>query len=310
MPLDPQVKAVLDMLEAMNAPPLGTLSPAETRIASVARRPDGVEPEAVHSVEDRTIPGPGGEIPVRVYTPSADAALPLTVYFHGGGWVIGDLESEDARCRSIANQAGCVVLSVDYRLAPEDPFPASWEDAYAATKWAAEHADELGIDVARIAVAGSSAGANLAAVVAQQARDGGGPALVHQALVYPVTDHAMDTASYSENAEGYLLTRHSMQWFWGHYLGEDGDGSAPTASPLRAENLGGLPSALVITAEFDPLRDEGEAYAEAMRAAGVEVTCTRYDGQIHAFFNFAEMIDRGGDAVAEVSASLRAAFAR
>lgn len=306
MPLDPQAKAVLDQLEAMNAPPLGTLSPEETRATSAARRMPGVEPEPVHHVEDRTVPGPAGEIPVRVYRPSDDDGLPLLVYFHGGGWVIGDLESEDARCRSLANQAQCVVVSVAYRLAPEHPFPAAVDDAYAATKWAAEHPDEFGVDASRVAIAGCSAGANLAAVVAQWARDRGGPALVHQTLVYPVTDHAMDTPSYSENAEGYLLTRHSMEWFWGHYL-SGGDGADPAASPLRAESLSGLPPALVITAEFDPLRDEGEAYARRMRDAGVDVTCTRYDGQIHAFFNFAEVIDQGAEAVAEVARHLRAA---
>ena len=309
MPLDPQAKAVLDQMAAMDAPLLGTLSSEETRAASAARRDTGVEPEPVHHVEDRTIPGPAGEIPVLVYRPPGDG-LPLLVYFHGGGWVIGDLDSEDARCRSLANQAQCAVVSVDYRLAPEHPFPAATDDAYAATKWAAEHPDELGIDASRVAVGGSSAGANLAAVVAQQARDRGGPALVQQTLVYTVTDHAMDTPSYSDNAEGYLLTRDSMEWFWAHYLSGDDDGADPAASPLRAESLSGLPQALVITAEFDPLRDEGEAYAQQMREAGVDVTCTRYDGQIHAFFNFAEMIDQGAEAVAEVAQHLRAAFSR
>ncbi|MSQ42016.1 MAG: alpha/beta hydrolase [Dehalococcoidia bacterium] len=313
MPLHPQAKMVLDQMAALGQPPLGTLSPAETRKNSKARQQaqrTGVTPPPVHEVSDRTIPGPGGPIAVRIYRPTAAPALPVLLWFHGGGWVLGDLDGSDLTCRALANGAGCIVVSVDYRLAPESRFPAAADDAYAATQWVAGHAAELGADARRIAVGGDSAGGNLAAVVTLMARDRGGPAIVHQALVYPVTNYSFDTASYRENAEGYVLSKASMQWFWDHYLGPDGDGRQPYASPLRAPDLSRLPSALVITAEFDPLRDEGEAFARRLQAAGVAAVCTRYDGMIHGFFGMSAMLDDAKRALAQAAQSLRAAFAR
>jgi acetyl esterase len=266
-----------------------------------------VEGEAVKHVEDRTIPGPAGEIPIRIYRP-ADGTLPALVYFHGGGWVIGNLDSHDLVCRMLANRSGAVVISVDYRLAPEHKYPAAADDSYAATKWVADNASELDIDPNAIAVGGDSAGGNLAAVVSLMAKEKGGPKLAMQMLVYPVTDYSFETASYTDNAEGYFLTRDAMVWFWDHYLNDRSEGSQPQASPLQATDLSGLPPAWVITAEYDPLRDEGEAYAEKLREAGVPVTVERYNGMIHGFFSMAWMLEVGERAVNEGSAALRQAF--
>jgi acetyl esterase len=264
----------------------------------------------VANVVDRHVPGPAGTIPVRVYTPAGQAPFPVLVYFHGGGWVIGSVETYDVLCRALTNAAGCIVVSVDYRLAPEHKFPAAAEDAYAAAKWVATNAAAVAGDAARIAIGGDSAGGNLAAVVALMARDRGAPSLVHQLLVYPVTDAACATVSYRENADGYLLTKAAMHWFWDHYTRSDTDRNQVYASPLRAPTVRGLPPALVITAEFDPLRDEGEAYAARLREAGVPVTVTRYEGMIHGFFGMAAVFDQGKQAIAQAAAALREAFGR
>jgi len=264
--------------------------------------------EPVHHVEDREVPGPAGAIPARLYRPAADGPLPLLVYFHGGGWVLGGLASHDSVCRSLANGAGCAVLAIDYRLAPEHRFPAAVDDCYAATEWAAANAATLGADPKRVAVGGDSAGGNLTAVVAQLARDRGAPSLRFQLLVYPATDAGYDTPSYHENATGYLLELDGMRWFYDHYLGGASDRSDPRASPLRTRDLRGLPPALVITAEFDPLRDEGERYAVRLREAGVPVTLHRYDGMIHGFFAMGSVLDQGKLSVAEAAAALRAAL--
>jgi acetyl esterase len=234
--------------------------------------------------------------------------LPLLVFFHGGGFVIGDIDTHDATCRGLAKAAHCIVVSVDYRLAPEHPFPAAPEDCYAATVWVADNAASLGGDGARLAVGGDSAGGNLAAVVALMARDRGGPALTHQLLIYPVIDHNFDTASYVENGRGYLLSREMMMWFWGLYLEDAGDGSKPYASPIRAEDLSGLAAATIISAEFDPLRDEGEAYARRLGDADVAVTARRYDGMVHGFFAMTAVLDRAREAVAFAAAELRRAW--
>jgi acetyl esterase/lipase len=223
--------------------------------------------------------------------------------------VKGSLQSHDVVCRALANGAGCVVVSVDYRLAPEHQFPAAIDDAFASLQYVAAHAAELGIDPDRLAVAGDSAGGNLAAGVALLARDSGGPRLVHQLLIYPVTDYNLDTASYLANADGFMLTREAMRFYWRHYLRSDADGDDPRASPLRASRFDGLPSALIITAEFDPLRDEGRAYASRLEAAGVPVTYSEYAGLVHGFVTYMDVIDQGKVAVAEASAALRAAFA-
>ena len=307
MPLDPIARTVIEQFAAAG-PPIGTVPAPEAREASKARRPVIANPEPVHEVTDRAIQGPAGDLPVRIYRPSANAGLPVLVWFHGGGWVLGDLDAADPTCRSLANESGCVVVSVDYRLAPETPFPGAAEDAYAATVWVSEHAAEIGGDPTRIAVGGDSAGGNLAAVVCLVARERGGPRIVHQGLVYPVTDHALDTPSYEENAEGYLLTRSGMQWFWDQYLG-DQDRSHPYASPLRAGDLSGLPPAIVITAEFDPLRDEGEAYAARLRECGVATALHRFDGMIHGFFGMSAVLPAGREARALLVGHLRSALA-
>ncbi len=308
MPLDPQVQAFLDQVTAMNLPLLNTLSVEEARqTVAVLSEMQGA-PDPVASVDNLALPGPAGEIPVRAYTPEQSGPLPVLVYFHGGGWVTGDLETHDGLCRTLANAAGCVVASVDYRLAPEHKFPAAPEDAYAATRWVAENAGQIGGDPQRVAVGGDSAGGNLAAVVALMARDRGGPQLVFQLLIYPATDSACDTVSCRENAEGYLLTLETMRWFWNHYLSSDTDRGNPYAAPLRAPDMRGLPPALVLTAEFDPLRDEGEAYAARLRAAGVPVQFKRYDGMIHGFFGMGALVDQARTAMEEVAAGLQAAF--
>ena len=262
MTLNPQAKFLLDQMAAMDMPPIHEQEPEAVREAN--RLPPAVPGAPMANVEDRAIPGPGGDIPVRIYQPTNATDHSLLVWYHGGGWVIGDLDGADVTCRELAARSGSVVVSVDYRLAPESRYPAAHEDCYAATVWAAEHAAELGADASKLAVGGDSAGGNLAAVVSLRARDEDGPAIGFQLLVYPVTDHDYGTDSYRDNADGYLLTRDGMVWFWDHYLGPDGDGSHPHASPLRAEDLSGLPPAHVITAEYDPLRDEGEAYAKRL----------------------------------------------
>jgi len=308
MPLDPEARMLLDQMQG-TIRPFHELSVAEARAAILDLATAAGEPETVAKVENRTVPGPRGEIPVRIYTPEGRAPFPVLVYFHGGGWVIGNLDTHDPLCRHLANAAGCVVVSVDYRLAPEHPYPAAAEDAYAATRWTAANAVALGTDAARLAVGGDSAGGNLAAVVALMARDRGGPPLVFQLLVYPVTDTpASDHPSYRENADGYFLTRDMMHWFWSHYCGRDVDVADAYLCPLRARDLGRVAPALVITAEFDPLRDEGEAYAGRLREAGVPVRLRRYPGMIHGFFGMGALLTKAREATRDAADALRAAF--
>ncbi len=310
MPLDPAAKAMLDGMKAMGIE-LYTpgLTATEMRDQMEARKVP-MPVEEVARTEDRTVPGPdGNEVPVRIYWPAGDGPFPVVVFFHGGGWVIGGIESHDGTVRSLVNKTGAVFVSVDYRLAPEHRFPAAPEDCYAATVWTVEHAAELNVDASRLAVAGDSAGGNLAAVVPLMARDRGGPAIAFQLLVYPCTDFDVEAyPSMSDNREGYFLTQDAMVFFYGHYV-EDADKTNPYAAPIKAESPAGLPPALVITAEFDPLRDEGEAYAARLREAGVPVTATRYDGQIHGFFSMTAMLPRAVDAQDEAAAALRTALA-
>ena len=313
MPMDPETKALMDAMEAA-FPDVETMTGAQARahvtqmVAALA-----IVPEPVARVENRLIPGPSGPLPVRIYWPEEApvAPLPALVYFHGGGWVICDLDSHDPTCRAITTGAGCVVVSVDYRLAPEHKFPAAAEDAYAATLWVAANAVELGVDAGRIAIGGDSAGGNLTASVALMARDRHAPSLVFQLMVYPVTDiTALDTPSYHENAEGYFLTMGKMDWYRRQYLTQLADATHPYASPLQAGDLSGLPPALVITAEFDPLRDEGELYASRLSDAGVPATATRYAGMFHGFFALGRVLDAAKQANEEAYAALRDAFAR
>jgi acetyl esterase len=307
MPLDPQAKAMLDAMPPM---PDFDAIPLELLRAGMAQGTlNPGEPEPIEHVENRTIPGPAGEIPVRIYRPAARGPLPVLVFFHGGGFVLCNLDTHDGTCRSLANQASCVVVSVDYRLAPEHRYPAAPEDCYAALLWVAQHGAEIGADPARVAIGGDSAGGNLTAVVAQMARDRRGPKLRFQLLVYPVTDYRFDTPSYQQNAEGYFLTQSMMRWFWRQYLKDAADGAEPYASPLRAKDLSGLPPGICITAEYDPLRDEGEAYAARLREAGVACPTRRYDGQFHGFFGMGAFIAKAKEATSEAAAALKQAFA-
>jgi acetyl esterase/lipase len=311
MPIDPAAVALIEILDQTFPKVETAASAAEARqlAKDLPRLPD-IEP--VGDVEDRTIPGPDGEIPVRIYKPKGAAeSRPGVVYFHGGGWVICDLDSHDGGCRRLTNAVDAVVVSVDYRLAPEHRWPAAADDAYAASQWVADHARELGIDPARLAVAGDSAGGNLTAVVAQMARDRDGPNFAFQLLVYPVTDVSAtrhDYPSKRENAAGFFLTTASMEWYRDQYLDESAQGEDPYVSPIRATSLAGLPPACVVTAEMDPLRDEGEAYAAALEAAGVPVTTYRAPGMFHGFFNMDAVLD--GSKLAQQAAfdAMRAAL--
>ncbi len=307
MPLNPQAEALLEAFRAQGLRPFDELSVTEARLSAVGFRDLQGEPESVGEIRDLLVPGPAGNLPVRLYHPAPGSTLPLVVYFHGGGWVIGDIETVDRPCRALANAAGCVVASVNYRLSPETKFPGPAEDCYAATAWLAAHAAELGADPDRVAVAGDSAGGNLAAVVALMARDRRGPVIAYQLLIYPVTAPAKGTqsASYAENADGYLLTRGGMEWFWDHYLAAAEDDRNPYASPLHAPDLAGLPPAMVVTAEFDPLRDEGQAYARRLREAGVPVRTAHFEGLIHGFFWMAGALEAGRTLTAEMGAELR-----
>ncbi len=289
MPLEPGIAAIVEMVKAANAKPRWEGTPQEGRDGYLAfthgtRTPEQTVPVA--QVADIHIPGPAGAMAARVYTPEGSGPFPTVVYFHGGGWVIGDLNTHDNMCRSVCKGSQAVVVSVDYRLAPEHRFPAAVDDALAATQWAIAHTAQLGGDK-RIGIAGDSAGGNLAAAVTQLLR--GTPqaqAIKAQFLIYPAVDHlGAGHASIEENATGYLLEKRSMEWFYGHYAGPDAAPTDPRLSPLQASSFADLPPALIVTAEFDPLRDEGEAYGRALQAAGVPTITTRYNGLIHAFFD-------------------------
>ena len=310
MPLDSQARILLDQVAAMAAPPLHLLSldVARQRTQQAFGALAGPLVSVAH-IEDRIVPTPDGSLPVRLYTPHASAPLPVLVWFHGGGFTIGSLDSADPLCRALAEGAGGIVVSVDYRLAPEHPFPAAPDDAEAVVRWVAAHVGEWGGDGARIAVGGESAGGNLATVAAIRLRETLPSPLIAQLLAYPVTDYHPGTPSYAAFAEGYFLTRASMEWFWGNYLPANVSPTDPRVSPLHTPALAGLPPALVITAEYDPLRDEGEAYASRLRAAGTSALLRRYPGTIHGFLNMAGALDRGRMARDETAATLRSLFA-
>jgi acetyl esterase len=306
MPLDPHAQTLLESLGEMSGG-LSAMGVEEARkaIELFGTLDAGVE---VARVEDLTIPEPSGDIPARLYAPEGEGPLPVVVYFHGGGWVIGNIASHDGICRKLANASGCAIVSVEYRLAPEHRFPVAPSDCYTAVSWIKEHGDKLGIDTSRMAVAGDSAGGNLSAVIAQLCRDRGGPAIAFQLLIYPATDLTMSHPSIEENADGYLLTKADMEWFRDHYLGDGADPKDPLVSPLYAGDLSGLPPALVLTAEYDPLRDEGEAYATALQQAGVDARSSRYDGLIHGFFGLEAVIPAAAPAMEEAAAALRHAL--
>jgi acetyl esterase len=306
--LDPQAKAVIELVIKSGRPPYHQLSPKDARQMFRDTRPASTPPApTIGEVKELRADG----VPVRLYRPAgvpASTPLPALIFFHGGGWVIGDLETHDVLCRQLTAGAGISVVNVDYRLAPEHTFPAAIDDAWAATRWVAAHGAEHGIDPRRLAVGGDSAGGNLAAVVAILARDHGGPALTLQVLTYPVTDVGAESASYAEFADGFMLTRDSMRWFVAHYLGKQ-DALDWRVSPLRAPSLAGVAPALVVTAGFDPLRDEGDAYARRLREAGVRVDTICYGGMIHGFVPMGRLIETGNRAVAHAAATLRQVFA-
>ena len=351
MPLDPEAKASLEKQAALGLPAQHEVSPEEARAMSEAQ-PRIPGPE-VAAVSDHLVPGPYGDVPVRVYVPVAPhpnplpvgegilrqaqderahraldsrlrgndgggagtaeggagtTGLPVCVWFHGGGWVVGSIATNDPTCRALANAAGAIVVSVDYRLAPEHRFPIPLDDCYAATEWAAANAAAFGGDASRLAVAGSSAGGNLAAAVALRARDEGGPRLAHQSLICPVVDTDLERRSYIENGEGYGLNYDTMVYFLQCYVRDEADASNPYVAPMAADDLSRLPPAFVLTCEYDPLRDEGEAYAERLRQAGVPVKASRYDGQVHALFNAGVPFTRTWDAIDEAATELRKAF--
>jgi acetyl esterase len=302
--LDQQARLLIDQLTSSGYPGFAAMTVPEARETLVELRALAGPPEPI-ATNDAEVAVAGGIVPLRVYTPAGQAPLPAVVYFHGGGFVCGGLDTIDAPLRALANRSGCAVVSVGYRLAPEHRFPTAHEDAYAATEWVAANADGLGVDADRLAVAGDSCGGNLATSVALMARERGGPDLVFQALVYPMLDPACDSASQHEFGEGFLFTRADLQWFWRHYLSGPEDAVDPLAAPLLARRLEGLPPALIVTAEYDPLRDEGEAHADRLAEAGVPVTAKRYDGLIHACFQMGGVIDRSRSVIDDVARALR-----
>jgi len=309
--LDPDAAAVYKAFQEAGRPAYEDLSAAEARAYYLAARiVSNPEPRELASVQEVAIPGPAGDLPARIYTPQTlrqDGGLaPALVFFHGGGWVIGNLDTHDVVCRAIADDGELLVISIDYRLAPEHKFPAAVDDAIAATRWIADNARTLGIDAAQLCVGGDSAGGNLAAVVALHARDHGGPVLAGQVLIYPATDFAMSHPSHSEPETSVLLTHSVIRWFRDHYLTGAHDTDDWRASPARAETLAGLPPAFVITAGADPLRDEGDEYARRLADAGVPVTHRTYPGQFHGFFTMGKLLPQANVAVSEIGTWLKA----
>ena len=308
MALDPSAQKLLDQLADLGQPPLHAQTPSAARAAALGRPSQARTPEPRVPGSDHVVPQAAGGVPVRVYRPAIEGPLPVLVWFHGGGFVLGDLDRSGPTCEQLAAKVPAVVVSVGYRLAPEHRYPAAVEDATAATAWAHAHAVELGADPGRLAVGGDSAGGNLAAVVARRARDAGGPPVAFQLLVYPVTDLTMSLPSYVENGEGYFLEAASMRWFIDHYLPDAGRRREADASPLFVGDLANLPPAHVVTAEHDPLRDDGESYAERLEAAGVPVRLRRYEGMIHGFFVMDAVLPAGAEAVDEAAGVLRGAL--
>jgi acetyl esterase len=302
----PEIADMIEMMGAVPAPELSSLSPEGARQFSEGIFLEPAEPEPVGDVMELSVSDEG--VPIRVYVPEREGPYPTLVYYHGGGWVIGDLDSHDETCRVLASEADCLVVSVDYRRSPEHKFPTPLEDCYTALEWVFENAESMQIDTDSVFVGGDSAGGNLAAAVALLARDNEGPEIARQVLIYPVTDYGFDTPSYEENGDGGLLSRADMEWFWDHYLRDEIDGKNPYASPLQAQRLEGLPPATVITCGLDPLRDEGAAYAKRLEEAGVPVTHHNYEDCIHGIAQFlADPMDlsRSRDLLGDVAADLR-----
>ena len=310
MPLDPQVSALLADFEAQGLPSLSEMNVPQARAVAAGYPAMQGEPQPVGEVRDLEIPGPAGQLPIRVYLPDTPMPRPVLLFFHGGGWVFGNIEIVDRPCRALANAIGCTVVSVEFRLSPETKFPGPLDDCYAATQWVADHAAWLGGEPDRIGVAGDSGGGNLAAAVAQMARDRGGPTLAYQLLIYPVLAPERNSPyqSYHDCADGFLLTRDAMKWFWGHYLDNPEQEGDPYAAPLNATDLSGLPPAGIVTCEFDPLRDEALAYATKLREDGVPVRVFPQAGMIHGFFWLGGVLDRMNEVLPGLAEEVRAGF--
>lgn len=306
MPLDPTYAKIRSYRVANGFTPLYTMSVDQARRADAATEAGTWKwHEHPEEVFDLSIPGPAGEVPVRVYRPLSDEPLPVLLYFNGGGFVVGSLSTSDSICRALTGMVPCVIVSVGYRLAPENPFPAAVDDSYTVVKWVADHASEIGADGRRIAVAGDSSGGNLAAVMALKSRDNDGPPLSAQVLVYPPVSNDADTESMRDNIDPMFFNAHSSVWFWNHYLSDTADGESPYASPLKAADHSGLPAALMITAELCPLHDEDEAYSKALSQAGVPVEYHRYADLPHGFLGVAEQLDTARNALGLIASFLR-----
>lgn len=309
MPLHPEAAAFLEQISRQKSPRIETLPIDITRRAALVGTQASDSPPDLARTQDLNLKRPDGtDLLVRVYCPRAVEPLPICLYFHGGGWVLNSIETHDDLVRRLAAESGCLFVNIEYRLAPEHKYPAAIDDSWLALNWVHDHAQKLGGDPNQIAVAGDSAGGNLAAALCLMSRDRKGPEIGFQALIYPITDCDFDRPSYRENAEGYFLTRREMIWFWNHYVSSPEQMKEPYASPLRASSLRNLPPALILTAEFDPLRDEGEAYADALRAAGVDVEMLRFDGMIHAFVRRVQQFSGARAAIQKIADRLRAVF--
>jgi acetyl esterase len=310
--LDAKAQMICDIVALVRTTPVSELTPAESRsqLATFAKLLGG-GPTPVGKTEDLTIPGPAGDIAARLYRPmnAAEGSLPVLVFYHGGGWIQGDIDVHDEPCRLVANASGGLVISIDYRLAPEHKFPAGVDDCLAAFRWVRDHADEIGADAGRIAVGGDSAGGNLSVVVCQQIAASGESGPMFQLLIYPATDSRMETKSFELFGDGFFLTRERIDWYLGLYLNDESDKSDPRLAPVFTEDISNQPPALVITAGFDPLRDEGRQYHERLVAAGVKSQYVQYDGMIHAFINMAGTLPQGADALKRSGQALKAAWA-
>jgi acetyl esterase len=307
--LHPEISGLLEFLDAGPIPSFEHMSPEGARSYMKTMFPEPEEPEPVGDILEFSIGDAG--IPVRVYVPEGEGPFPTLVYFHGGGWVLGDLDSFDDVPRALVNETGCMVVSVDYRLAPEHKFPTPVEDCYTAVEWVCNDAESMQVDTDNVGIVGDSSGGNLAAAVALLARDRDGPSIAHQTLIYPVTDRAFDTDSYEENAEGYFLTRQLMKWFWDQYLETDVDEKNPYAAPLQARDLEGLPPATVITCGYDPLRDEGADYANRLQEDGVPVTFINYEDCIHGIVEFLDEpmeLTRANEVIDDIADEINTAF--
>jgi len=309
MPLDHDAEILIKMIQEANRPTFESVGAVAARDLYMAgRKALSPDPMPIAETRDVAIPGSGGPIPARLYRSAKNGTLPVLVFFHGGGWVVGNIDSHEAMCRHIANRAECAVVSVDYRMGPEHKFPAAVEDCFAATAWTADNGASLGVDPGRLAIGGDSAGGNLAAVVSLLARDKGAPRIAYQVLIYPATDAAMRHDSVARYAEGYVLTRATMRWFYEQYLRTPDDAADWRVSPLLAPDLSRLPPAYVLTAGYDPLCDEGDAYAARLAAAGVPVTHRRFPGQVHGFVTNGRVIRAAETALDEAAAALKAAW--